>query len=297
MTTTTSLLIEPSLLKKIEGLQIVSRRLYQGGQSGTRKSRSRGGGMEFAEHREYSPGDDFRAIDWNVFARHDDFVIKIFETEQNLHISILVDSSASMGFGEPGKLEFAASLAAAIAYIALVNEDNISITAMSDRVADEISSTNRNLSPGQVFDFCGKLEADGETLLDDALKAFAFHRRQPGLLFIISDFLVQGRLQDMLQPLVYMGYDICGIHLLGQEELNPHFSGEMDIVDSETDEIIPLTTRGDTAQQYQESLRRFLNQTEVAIKMCHGNYVRVSPGQSLERVLLGELRSLGIITE
>jgi hypothetical protein len=79
--------------------------------------------------------------------------------------------------------------------------------------------------------------------------------------------------------------------------LNPNFSGEMDLVDSETDEIIPLTARGDTAQQYQESLRRFLNQTEAAIKMCHGNYVRVSPGQSLERVLLGELRSLGIITE
>ena len=101
----------------------------------------------------------------------------------------------------------------------------------------------------------------------------------------------------MLQPLVYMGYDICGIHLLAQDELNPRFSGEMDIVDSETDEIIPLTARGDTAQQYQESLRRFLNQTEAAIKMCHGNYVRISPDQSLERVLLGELRSLGIITE
>jgi uncharacterized protein (DUF58 family) len=253
--------------------------------------------MEFAEHREYTPGDDFRAIDWNVFARHDDFIIKTFETEQNLHVSILVDTSASMGFGEPGKLQFAASLAAAIAYIALVNEDSISISAMADRVTDEISSTDRNLSPGQVFDFCGKLEADGETHLDDTLRAFAFHRRQPGLLFIISDFLVEGRLQDMLQPLVYMGYDICGIHLLAQDELNPRFSGEMDIVDSETDEIIPLTARGDTAQQYQESLRRFLNQTEAAIKMCHGNYVRISPDQSLERVLLGELRSLGIITE
>jgi len=291
------LLIEPSLLKKIEPLRIVSRRLYTGGHTGTRKTRTRGTGMEFAEHREYSPGDDFRTIDWNVFARLDEFIVKTFETEQNLHVSVLVDTSASMGFGRPTKLEFAASLAAAIGYIALVNEDGLSVAGISDTVRDEVSSVRRSLSPGQVFDFCGGLAPEGETHLDRTLKGFVFHLKRPGILFVISDFLASGELREALRPLVFLGYDICGIHVLAQEELSPGLSGEMDIVDSETNQTVPLTVRGDTPQQYQESLQRFLRETEASVRMCYGNYLRVTSDTPLERVLLSELRSMGVITE
>jgi len=294
---TTDLLVDPSLLKKIEPLQIVSRRLYTGGQSGTRRTRARGSGMEFAEHRDYSPGDDFRTIDWNVFARLDSFIVKTFETEQNLHVSILVDTSASMGFGSPTKLEFATSLAAALGYIALVNEDGLSITSVSDAVHGEISSIRQSLSPGQIFEFCSHLAPRGETHLDETLRAFAFHRRQPGIMFVISDFLAAGRLRDALQPIVFMGYDICGIQVLAREELKPRLSGEMDIVDSETNVTVPLTVRGDTNEQYEESLKRFLRDTEASIKMCYGNYVRVTSDTTLERTILGELRSVGVVTD
>lgn len=295
--TATELLVEPSLLKKIESLQIVSRRLFQTGQSGARRTRVRGSGMEFADHREYSPGDDFRTVDWNVYARLDEFIVKTFETEQNLHVSILVDTSASMGFGRPSKLQFAASLAAAIAYIALVNEDGLSIVSIADSAEAEISTGRQSLSPGQIFEFCSEMAPEGGTRLEETLRSFAFHTRYPGLLFVISDFLAPGRLQDYLQPLVYMGYDICGIQVLAPEELDPRLSGEMDIVDSETGVTVPLTVRGETNQQYQDSLSRFLRETDAALKMCHANSVRVTSDMPLDRVILSELRSTGVIQE
>ena len=295
--TTSELLIDASLLKKIEGLQLVSRRLYTGGQTGSRKSRTKGAGMEFADHRHYSPGDDFRNIDWNVYARLDDLILKTFETEQNLHVSILFDCSESMAFGEPSKMQLAASIAAAIAYISLVNEDGLTLSSIADTVRGEMSSSQQQLSPEQVFDFCSTVEVGGRTYLDETLRAFGFHSQHPGLLFIISDFLFAGKLEDTLQPLIYGGFDICGIQILAKEELNPIFAGEMDIVDSETDETISITVRDDTRKIYGDALDRFVRNTEAGLKMCHANYVRATTDMSVERIVLGELRSLGVIRE
>lgn len=292
-----ALLIDPALLKKIERLELVSRRLYQGGRSGSRKSRSRGSGMEFADHREYSPGDDFRAIDWNVYARLDELIVKTFETEQNLNVSLLVDTSASMGFGNPTKLQFAASLAAALAYLSLVNEDGIGITSIADTVGSELSSSRQNLSPARIFDFCSQLAPAGGTRFEETIKAFAFHHKQPGLLLLISDFWSVARFDEILQPLVYAGYDLCGVQVLAPEELAPDFAGEMDIVDSETRESIPLTVRGDTREKYQANLAHFLRQIEQALKTCHARFVRVTTDLSVERVLMYDLRNIGLVKE
>lgn len=291
------LLIGPSLLKKIERLELVSRRLYHGSQSGARKSRSRGSGMEFADHRDYSPGDDFRTIDWNVYARLDNLTVKIFETEQNLSVSILVDTSASMGFGGPSKLHFAASVAAALAYLSLVNEDATTICGISDSIRDMVSSATQSLSPAQIFEFCAGLSPAGETHLDETIKSFAFHSQRPGLLFVLSDFLTPGRLEDTLQPLVYAGYDICGLQILAAEELNPDLAGEMDIVDSETGDTVPLTVRGDTRARYQDSLEQFLRRTEQALKTSYANYLHVTNERPIEQVIMYDLRGVGIVRE
>lgn len=253
--------------------------------------------MEFADHREYSPGDDFRSIDWNVYARFDDLIVKTFETEQNLNVFVLVDASESMGFGRPSKLRFAASMAAALGYLALLNEDGIAIAAIADSVKDEINSARQILSPARLFDFCARLSPGGQTRLAETVKSFAFHNRQPGLLFILSDFLDPAGLQDAFQPLVYLGYDVCGVHILSPEEIQPEFAGEMDIVDSETGEAIPLTVRSDTQQKYQRSLHQFRRQAEQAFKVSYAGYLQLTTGVPLERVMLHDLRRIGVVKE
>ncbi|MBI2194986.1 MAG: DUF58 domain-containing protein [Planctomycetes bacterium] len=292
-----SLLLQPALLKKMERLQLVPRRVYQGGQTGARKSRSRGTGMEFADHREYSPGDDFRTIDWNVYARLDDLIVKTFETDQNLNVLVLVDTSESMRFGAPSKLRFAASLAAAIGYLALLEEDGVTLTAVADSVLEGISSGRQSLSPARLFDFCEHLEPRGGTRLEETVRSFAFQNRQPGLLFLLSDFLTAENLQNVLQPLGYLGYDVCGIQILAAEELNPDFAGEMDIVDSETGEAVSLTVRNDTRARYERSLGHFLRQTEQAMKVCWAHYVRLTTEVPIERVVLHDFRRLGLVKE
>ncbi|MEO6810556.1 MAG: DUF58 domain-containing protein, partial [Isosphaeraceae bacterium] len=106
-------------LNKLEYLSLVSKRIFRGQLLAQRRTKQLGGGIEFADHREYTPGDDFRYLDWNVFARHDELLLKRFQEEEDLHVYIFLDCSRSMGFGKPSKFDLARQVAAALAYIAL----------------------------------------------------------------------------------------------------------------------------------------------------------------------------------
>ena len=110
-------------LKKIEYLSLVSRRIFRGSPTAQRRTKQLGGGIEFADHRDYSPGDDFRYLDWNLYARHDELLLKRFQEEEDFHVYFLLDCSRSMGFGSPPKFDFARQVTAALAYMALANLD------------------------------------------------------------------------------------------------------------------------------------------------------------------------------
>src|SRR5262245_38388688 len=104
-------------LQKLGYLSLVSRRVLRGPILAQRRTMQLGGGIEFAEHRDYTPGDDFRYLDWNVFARHDDLLLKRFQEEEDLHVYLLLDCSRSMDFGTPAKFDYARQVGAALAYI------------------------------------------------------------------------------------------------------------------------------------------------------------------------------------
>src|ERR1700755_2431002 len=118
-------------LKKLEYLSLVSKRIFRGSLLAQKRTMQMGGGIEFADHREYAPGDDFRYLDWNVYARHDELLLKRFQEEEDLHVYILLDCSRSMGFGPPAKFDFARQVAAALAYIALADLDRVAIVAFA----------------------------------------------------------------------------------------------------------------------------------------------------------------------
>ena len=120
-------LFEPDFLTRLEYLSLVSRKVFQGETMAQRRTRRVGSGIEFADHQQYVTGDDFRYIDWNLFARHSELMLKRFHEEEDLHVYVLLDISQSMSIGQPAKIDLARQLAAAVSYIALANLDRVAV--------------------------------------------------------------------------------------------------------------------------------------------------------------------------
>src|SRR5207237_4900037 len=148
-------LFDSDFLKKLEYLSLVSKRVFRGSLMAQRRTAQLGTGIEFADHREYTPGDDFRYLDWNLFARHDELLLKRFQEEEDLHVYFLLDCSRSMAFGEPPKFDFARKVTAALAYIALADLDRIAVTAFAADIIADFPLTRgkgRILSLSQLLD-------------------------------------------------------------------------------------------------------------------------------------------------
>src|SRR5437868_14720299 len=128
-------------LKKLEYLSIVSKRVFRGSILAQRRTMQLGGGIEFADHREYTAGDDFRYLDWNVYARHGELLLKRFQEEEDLHVYFLLDCSRSMAFGTPPKFDFARQVTAALAYIALADLDRIAVIGFADDIVADFPLT------------------------------------------------------------------------------------------------------------------------------------------------------------
>src|SRR4051794_13911336 len=128
-------------LQKLEYLSLVSRRVFRGQILAQRRTMQLGGGIEFADHRDYTPGDDFRNIDWNVYARHDELLLKRFQEEEDLHVYILLDSSKSMALGRPSKFDFARQVSAALAYIALADLDRVAVVGFAGEIVSDFPLT------------------------------------------------------------------------------------------------------------------------------------------------------------
>ena len=170
-------LFDSDFLKKLEYLSLVSKRLFRGTLLAQRRTMQLGGGIEFADHREYTPGDDFRYLDWNLYARHDELLLKRFQEEEDLHVYFLLDCSRSMGFGNPPKFDLARQVTAALAYIALADLDRIAVIAFADRIIGDFRLTRGKARILPLLDFLEGLGPQGtETDLGASVREFV--RRQ-----------------------------------------------------------------------------------------------------------------------
>lgn len=289
-------LLSRSFLHRLDRMQIVATRLYPGSRMGQRVSKSKGSGMEFSEHKQYSPGDDFRAVDWNVYARTDHLYLKTYETEMNLYVYVIVDISNSMTFGQQTrKLQYARQLAAALGYVTLVQGDNLAVHAMNDGLRESISTASRRLRPSDVLNFCGSLQPGGATDFTRTLQAFSIHTGHPGMVLLISDFMSEGSLSDALRYLVYNGFGVLGFHIIDPWEENPDLSGEIDLEDSETGDLIPLTIRRGTVEQVKASFATHCHEVNSAFALYEASYFPVRTGRPVERFVLEDLRNAGVV--
>jgi len=269
------------------GQPLLARFPMEGSVSGHHRSPHRGSSVEFAEYRNYVPGDDIRRLDWRVFARTDRYYLKEFEAETNLRCYVVLDCSGSMGFtGEHGtRLDYAKRLAATLSYLIINQGDAAGLLQVTKKTATEIPP-RRNASHLQVIlDTLGQARPTGETRLVPMLHELAEKARRRALVVILSDCFCDGdALRDALQHLRFQKHDLALFHLLDPLELDFEFDRPVRFVDMEGSQSI-ITEPATVRAEYQAQLKRFLGKLRDDCHEFNADYRRVTLDQPYGEVM------------
>jgi len=263
-TVTAPLLFDSAFLSKLEQLYLLSKKLFRGEHHAERKSRQTGSSLEFADYRNYTPGDDLRSIDWNIYARLDRLFIKLFEQEQDLHIYFLVDASGSMRWQpedspQLSKFDQARKIAASLAYIGLANLDRVNIHYFGANLIGDMGLSRGKSQFHKVLEFLRRSpEAEGATSLLPSLRTFAARMKRRGLVFVISDFFDPAGYEEALGILRYNNFDLHLIQVLEPTELNPTHTGDLRLIEAESGEAYEVTANDSLLRQYRAEVTRFL---------------------------------------
>ena len=293
--TATSPLLEPEFLNKLEQLELVSKKIFVGRMKGERKSKRRGSSVEFADHRQYSVGDDLRHIDWNVYGRLDKLFLKLFLEEEDLHFYTLLDTSLSMDFGEPTKLHYGKQVAAALAFIGLVNHDRVMLDTFSSGLDAGMNSVRGRSQMYRVVGYLDKLAASGASDLTAAVKSFAIKHAGKGVVVIISDFLDKRGYEPALRYLLARNMDIYVIHVLSQEEVEPEIVGDLRLVDAEDDDVAEITVSAPLLRRYKENLNAFVGGMKEWCTKRGITYIFTTNQNPFDKLILNYLRERGLV--
>jgi len=252
--------LEPGFLRRLERLAVVARRTLRGVGRGERRSKRRGGTVEFADYRAYAPGDDTRRIDWYAYARFEQLFLKLYVEEQDLAVHLLVDQSASMGVGEPPKLPYARSVAVALAYVALAGGDRVGVRVFrgGERPVRFGPARGRRALVRLLRYLGADADARGETSLAAAARAFCAERPTPGVVVVLSDLLDPGGYADGLRRLRYSGYEPHVVHVVAADEAEPQVGRDLDLVDAETGAVATVAFDRPAVEAYRAAFADFL---------------------------------------
>jgi uncharacterized protein (DUF58 family) len=289
-----ALRFENDFLKKLEYLHVVSKRALAGQNRADRLSPKRGRGLEFADHRPYAPGDDYRHIDWKAYQRLNRLLLRLFDEERDLSIYLLLDVSRSMA--EPAKFDMARRIAAALCYVGLAHLDRLTIVPFGSGLGHESTPGRGKGRIFRVFESLEQLEPAGPTDLRASCKAFASRPRQLGLVVIISDFLDPRARADGEGPeaglkiLRTLGHDVFAVHVTSERDRDPGVFGTVRFVDVETGEMreIEVTPRLAAAyiaasDAHSEGLKHFCGRYDIG-------YVRAEAERPFDEIILRTFR-------
>jgi uncharacterized protein (DUF58 family) len=260
-----------AFLAKLEQLHLLARRLARGDRRAERRSRQQGSSLEFADYREYSAGDELRRIDWPAYARLERLFVKLYEQEQDLPVSFLVDASESMKWMPAGdtrhsKFDAARRLAAALAYIALANLDAVNVHFFSTHLAGELGVARGKAQFHSVLDFLREAPAtDRATNLREGVRAFAQRMKRRGLVVVLSDFFDQGGWEEPLSLLRHSQFDVHVLQILHPAELAPVELGDLRLVEAEQGGALEITATEGLLRRYREEIDAF---NEALEKFC-----------------------------
>ncbi|WP_206524259.1 DUF58 domain-containing protein [Lujinxingia sediminis] len=286
---------DDEFLKKLDYLYIVSRKMAASGQRAKRQKKIVGSGLDFADYRVYSPGDDVKSLDWRVYSRTERLFLKLYEEEEDLHIYFLVDASRSMHLGRPNKWNYARQVAAALAYIGLSNLDRVSIIPFSSKVEGRLPPAKGKAQIFKIFNFLDACEAGEHTSLRQAFKTFVSQNKRRGLAVVISDFYDPDGVEEGLNALRYHRFEPMVIQLFDERELNLDFHGEVQIVDCETDEARDITVTPAMLKAYREVFEDFCTELEGYCKSRQILYFRAPIQQPFDELILRVFRAGGFL--
>ena len=309
-------LVGKELMARLDRLDVLSRKVFAGKMPGERRSKRRGQSVEFDDFRPYVPGDDLRHIDWNILARLDRLVLKLFREDEDLSLSIILDCSASMDAGEPSKLVFAHRLAMALGYIGLVNHNRVAIATFGSpndqggltRLAPMRGRRNVRRISEFLLASLNPPPASGERRepappqdFNSLMRLLALARQGRGVIVLISDMLLpEGYLPGLNFLSGAAGFDSYLLQVLSPDELDPArqesaLLGDLRLTDAETGRASEVTVSAQVIAKYREKLNAHIDGIAHACRARDITHMLVSSDARVEELILDKLRRRGLV--
>jgi len=298
------MLFDTEFLSKLERLKLIARRVANGRDRAERRSRRTGSSLEFADHRNYSVGDDLRAIDWNIYGRLERLFIKLYEEEEDLPVHILVDCSHSMQWEPPrggterhSKFDYARRLAAALAYIGLSNLDRLELHFFSGQLEHGMGLARGKKHFQRILNYLGK-PPEAEVLITDlheSLITFQRRARRRGLVCILSDFLDPAGWEEPLARLNAARFDMELIQIADPAEVDPALLGDLRLTDAESGETLEVTVDEKLAAAYRQAFADYTAGLEQFCRRYGHGWLQARTDLPFEDLVLVMLREGGLV--
>lgn len=279
--------LAPEVLARITSLELLARTVVEGFISGLHRSPYTGFSTEFAEYRQYMPGDDLRYLDWKLLARTDRYYIKKYRADTNSQCHILIDASASMRYttGPVTKLQYAQFLGSSLAYLANKQQDAVGLIAFDEEVRTHVPAHSRSGHMRTIFGRMEQLEPGNVTRLSNMLHQAAERISRRGIIVVISDFYDEPEdIINALQHLRFKGNDVIVFQVLDQNEINFEFTEPVMLEDSETEEQIHVMP-DILAEGYRDTFRRHLDDLRDGAARNKIDYELLTTNRPLDQAL------------
>lgn len=288
-------LLEADFLARLQKLEILARKILAGEFRGDVRTRRGGAGSLFRGHKTYTQGDDLRFLDWNVYSRLGELLVKQFDAEENLNLLLIVDASGSMDFGLHNKMMFAQRVAAVMGFVALSRGARVDLAILPKQNQRGVKAYFGRNSTRLLFKDLSEIRCGDDFDLQSELKAVVGKRRGRGVALVLSDFFTEGGYELPLQFLRHVGYRVAALHVLDREELLPQISGRTKLVDLETGSSVRRQVSKDLLLAYEAEVKKWCQGVE---KFCHSHeiaYARLDTSWELDRVITESLLKGGVL--
>jgi uncharacterized protein (DUF58 family) len=287
-------LLDNRVLARLEKLRIMSTRRFTDRRKGERLSGRIGTSNEFSDYRNYVPGDDVRFLDWNIFARLNRPFLKLYRQEEEMHVALLLDGSSSMAF--ENKFERARQLAAAFGVMGLLGTERVSVTVLNslERRPGRLTPCTGRANMMKLFAFLEGTEPGGIAPVDEGIEVLLRYHVGRGIVVILSDFLTFGDMKKAFNRLFAAGLETFGIQVLGPTEIEPDVTGEVRLVDSETEDILDVSA-SELRDLYLEHNLTYQGNLAELCRQRSGRFLSISSDSPVEWVLFDLLRRRGWI--
>jgi len=286
-------LLSNDVLSRLERLRLNPTRKQTNRSQGEHLTGRGGTSIEFSDYRNYVSGDDIRHVDWNIFSRLHRPYIKLYQFEEEMHVTILVDASSSMQF--EGKFERARELAAAFGLMGMLNMEPVSVYAArtAERHPVVLPPCTGRASLHRLFASLEGLGVGGDQPIDQAVESLLRVHRGRGIAVVLSDFLTFGDLERPLNRLYGAGLEVFAVQILGPTEIDPEVTGDQRFIDSETGQTLDVSSAGDLLSIYQEHRLGLELALEAECRRRSGRFLSISSREPIKQVLFDLLRRRG----